>query len=73
MYDHARCGLLYRISPGVEINVWFDGGPATGRRARFLGITCNVAAFLTTETGGPQVIYVPCAQIQAVSFSATVA
>lgn len=62
--------ILRQISIGVQVRVWFDGGPASGRRGVFLGIQDGTAAFLITQTGGPQVVYVPCFSIQAVSLTA---
>ncbi|QQE78301.1 hypothetical protein [Alicyclobacillus sp. SO9] len=62
--------LLHQISPGVVVNVWFDGGPASGRRGVYLGTRGSVASFLINQTGGPQVVFVPYNQLQAVSLSA---
>ncbi len=60
--------LLYRLSPGIPVRVWFDNVGFTnpnGVPAVFLGICAATAVFRITATG--QVVYIPSGQVQAVS------
>lgn len=59
-----RCpDILNQISPGVDVRVWFDGGPVMGRAAVFLGLRDGAASFLIDS----EVVFIPCDQIQAVA------
>lgn len=61
--------ILYRLSPGVALNVWFDNTGFTfpfGVPVLFLGIVNGTASFRITATGA--VVFVPVTQVQAISF-----
>ncbi len=60
--------LLYRLSPGVAVRVWFDNVGFTspnGVPATFLGIVNCSAVFRITATN--QVVFIPSRQLQAIS------
>ncbi len=60
--------LLYHLSPGIALRVWFDNvgvTSPTGVPAVFLGIAGGTAVFRLTSTG--QIVYIPCGKVQAVA------
>ncbi len=56
-------GLLFRLSPGVLVNIVYDHTGPFGKKATFLGVADGTGVFLIDGT----VLYIPCRQIQAIS------
>lgn len=62
---YGDCGptILYRLSPGVRVDVVFDHTGPGGICATFLGFEGNTALFLVDG----RVLYIPPRKIQAIS------